>query len=712
LLHAARHISDTTGADLDKETLEEIIVRAQSWIVKRLQGTGLDYTQLAERLISEGIIAVLVYVAAKIGCVPVPSNHLSPFGSSIEQHFRASGFAAPGIEQTQEASQDEQNEQNACGTSPGDHSISPANTTYEDAPLSPIEEGKSGNMASPTIDRFLGGLAQVANSGNGEELASWLPIEPPFNLTYADVIQEMRSRFPSKSKFGVKAPLSDTDEIVLKAKSLLSSVQTSTGDDWSNFSQFVAQYLCFIRDVDPSNLLDTYDKLTDLMTRCNTSLSTPDVGVIMLPTTVAYAKVFARLAIGLEKQPELIAHLVEAPTDEGGESLSLPERAGNTIRSGFIACLNEIAQYPPNQPAKPVGRHVGIYKLANICLKIFFQCKKTKSAEQIFLNIGAKSPPINIYPRSERVTYLYYLGRFYFSVNHFYRAQAVLQAAYNDCHVQARSQRRLILIYLATSNMILGRFPSEAIYSKPEAQGFRERFQPLCDAIRKGDLPTFRRLTDMTTEHADWFIFHRIFLQIRSRCEVLVWRSLSRRVWLINGDRGNPETRRPPFLELDDLVTISHYLEQRALNPLSLSDGGPGNRHTNWVFMSQTPPNEARYIDPDFEGLSDDDEYFDEDGFDNADQNPFLLPGLPEIESMVSSLVSQGLVNGYVSTQKKLAIQGAQKKAASEAGWPNVWQTIRARCEAGGTEIPGWKRGGSAGGGRVVNLSGAKPVGL
>ncbi|KIW05546.1 uncharacterized protein PV09_03424 [Verruconis gallopava] len=536
-------------------------------------------------------------------------------------------------------------------------------------------------MATPTVDRFLEGISEIINRSDAEELRNWMPIEPAFPDIYNNIIQEMRSQFPADPE----KPAEVSSQLEEKVRPKLSSVLLTNGDEWTGFAAFMCQYLVYLREVDPGNLLSTYRQLTELVSKCNSALSASEVGVVMLPVAVTYAKVLARLALGLEKQPELIANFVEQ-TDEGGERLSLPERAANTIRNGFVACLNEMAQYTSNQATKPFGRHAGIYKLANICLKIFFGCQKTKSAEQIFTNIGAKSPPIEIYPRSERATYLYYLGRFYFTVNHFYRAQAALQAAYDECHKQATKQRRLILVYLVTSNIILGKFPSEALYQKPEARGFRERYQPICNAIRSGDLASFRRLTAMDNEHAEWFLFHRVFLQIRSRCEVLVWRSLSRKVWILHGDRGQPELRRPPFLELEDLVTVAQYLEKRALNPLSLSDGGPGNRHTNWVFMSQDPPKASRYVDDDFEGLEEDDEFFDEE------VNPFLLPDLQVIESVVSSLVSQGLINGYVSTQKKLAIQGATRKPTLEAGWPNVWQTIKTRCEKGGEDIPGWKR--------------------
>jgi len=126
--------------------------------------------------------------------------------------------------------------------------------------------------------------------------------------------------------------------------------------------------------------------------------------------------------------------------------------------------------------------------------------------------------------------------------------------------------------------------------------------------------------------------------------------------------------------------------------------------------MSQDPPQSARYIDPDFDGLESDEEFFDEEGVD--EYKPFLLPDMMEVESIMSSLVSQGLVNGYVSSKKVLAIQGAQKKEAVEAGWPNVWQTMKARCESQGRDVPGWKVAGSGFGGQVVNLSGAKPIGM
>lgn len=146
---------------------------------------------------------------------------------------------------------------------------------------------------------------------------------------------------------------------------------------------------------------------------------------------------------------------------------------------------------------------------------------------------------------------------------------------------------------------------------------------------------------------------------------------------------------------------------------MSQLDGGPGNRHTNWIFMSKQTSKSTKYIDPDFEGLSD-------------EEPEDLLPDLPGVECIVSSLITQGLLNGFLShSRSKFAIQGAKKKGGPlKAGFPNVWEVVSARSDA---EVPGWKKeeapvgrkfgSGMAGPssdfgpGTVVNLSGVRPVG-
>lgn len=429
------------------------------------------------------------------------------------------------------------------------------------------------------------------------------------------------------------------------------------------------------------------------------------MGIVILPTVINCSRMLAALAIILDKRPDLIVNVQPQGGDDGGEKQTLGEKAVEIIRNAFVTCLNDrTGNISGVRDGRPDGKRVGIYKLANLCLKILFQGSKSRSADTIFTNIDNASPPLAIFPWPERVTYLYYLGRFHFSNNHFYRAQLALQSAYNQCNPERLNQRRLILIYLVASNIILGRFPSQHLYQQPEAVGLRERFGPICRAIVKGDLARFRTLLDVDKgEHVEWFIFHRILFQLRNRCEVLVWRSLIRRTFLINGDQGDPTSRKAPTLGLQDLVVLAQFLEKKALSPEAATYRGPAQRHPNWAFFTMEPSRNQLYVDADFEGA-------------DEVEPEFLAPDMDEIESIVASLIDQGLLGGFIShRQLRFAITGAKRKGALAAGFPKPWQVIKAKFS---DEVPGWKAdsptartGGAFGAGRVINLSGARPVG-
>jgi hypothetical protein len=460
----------------------------------------------------------------------------------------------------------------------------------------------------------------------------------------------------------------------------------------------MVQYLGYLRDVDadPNKYLETYNLLSELQSRANSALTHGVLGYLILPAVITNARLVCRLAIGLDKQPQLIAHLKsqQAGSEDGGPRETLPERAANILRQAFVTCLNDRTPVTPGK--KLEGRKRGIYIIANICLKILFQCRKTRNATQIFENIYNLSPPLSSYPKRERVTYLYYLGRFYFQNSHFYRAQLALQQAYDESPARQECvrQRRHILIYLIASNIILGRFPSQALLSRPEARGLAERFMPICMAIRKGDLASFRRHLDLSSGHADWFLHFRILVQLKNRCEVLVWRSLVRKTWILNGTRpdSGPGTgpRRAATVDMQDLIAIFTYLEKH---------------------YSSIPPD---YTDPDFEGI----DYHDD--FEGQTYD------ITAIESILSSLIDQGFLIGFFSHRnQKFAITGVGKRPVLEAGFPLPWVVMRGRAERdrvdGEVPVPGWKkeqRLGFSGGaavtpapGTVINLSGARPVG-
>jgi hypothetical protein len=423
------------------------------------------------------------------------------------------------------------------------------------------------------------------------------------------------------------------------------------------------------------------------------------MGIVVLPTVIAFSRTLARLAIGLDKRPELIAHLTKTRSLAGGEDaverVTLVESSANVIREAFKKCLSERSGNTAtglDVNGKPGGRRIGIYLCANICLKLFFHCRKLRSAEQIFGNIYQQSPPLSCFPASQRVTFLFYLGRYLFANSHFYRAQMALQAAYDQCHKQGIKQRRSILVYLITSSIVLGRFPSQNLLQRPEAAGLADRFIPLCQAIRKGDLTSFRRLLDLENQTATWFLEKRILLHVKNRCEVLVWRSLARKIFLISGFRGDT-TKRAPSLDLEYLLAAVSHLELQAMRPAITVNGSNHRSGTT-------------YIDPDLEGEV-------EPSTENI--------SMENVESAVASLINQDLLHGYLSHKfLRFVITGAKARPALEIGFPRVWEVLQ---NAANKEVPGWVQdlgqgspsGGGlarkAAGGMVVNLSGARPAG-
>jgi nuclear mRNA export protein PCID2/THP1 len=268
-----------------------------------------------------------------------------------------------------------------------------------------------------------------------------------------------------------------------------------------------------------------------------------------------------------------------------------------------------------------------------------------------------------------------------------------LQAAFDQCHSSYISHRRKILKLLLASNILIGKFPSQHFYALPEAEaaGYRTYIEPLITAVKKGNLEEFRRLTDFKQETACWLWNRRMLLQIRNRVEVIVNRSLVRRVFILFGEVGDATKRKAPTLDILKVHRAFRFLEWRALSPLAVADDGPGKRHPIYAIMQQTadgndildsmPPGYKPFVHPEFRGAED------------VDQYPFpILPTLEEVEtSILPSLISQGLITGYQAARShRLAIRGAAKFAgnAVKAGFPEVFATIKARYN---DVVPGWR---------------------
>ncbi|KAK6431337.1 hypothetical protein LTR95_012503 [Oleoguttula sp. CCFEE 5521] len=507
-------------------------------------------------------------------------------------------------------------------------------------------------MATPMLGQFLTQINGFIKARNETSLTDYLVLEPPFGQGYTQIIAELRATYPAGKDAALEAKC---------AQLLPEAEKGDQGATWTAFIRYMVTYLGYLRD---GQYRRTYELLSEVQGRVNSALSHSTLGYLILYTAITNARLVCRLAIGLDRHPELLGPLMTGggAGEDGGARETLPEKAANTIRVAFTTALNDRSGSQANgldSHGKPEGRRKGVYSFANLCLKILFQCKKTRNASQIFQNITSNAPSLNAYPKAQQVTYLYYLGRFLWQNGHFGSSAKVLGRAWELCHAGpgAAKQRRSILIYLIASNLILGRFPSTTLLGLPEAHGLTEKFMPICLAVRSGNLSALRRHLDFDSEHAAWFLHFRLLLQLRNRCEVLAWRSLVRKVFLLKGTLPEAGSNKAAFLDLPLLVVAFRAVDSQ----------GP----------SLDPEDEP---DPDLEGTTD---------FD-----PKMETGIDEygIISILSSLVDQGLLRGLVAhKQQKLAILGSKNFGgdAVAAGFPAVWGVIGKKGEAGG--VVGWK---------------------
>ncbi len=111
-------------------------------------------------------------------------------------------------------------------------------------------------MATPTLDKFLLEIARILRDKNGAQLQDFLIIEPPLPPLYQSIVTEVRRSFPAAGK---------QDALEAKCKTVLPPEGDEDVGSWSSFVTFLVKYFSFLRDVDVTNQVETYDLLKALL---------------------------------------------------------------------------------------------------------------------------------------------------------------------------------------------------------------------------------------------------------------------------------------------------------------------------------------------------------------------------------------------------------------------------------------------------------------
>ncbi|KAK0636871.1 hypothetical protein B0T17DRAFT_567142 [Bombardia bombarda] len=514
------------------------------------------------------------------------------------------------------------------------------------------------------VVQFLGNIRSFVLAQNGDELRNWLLVENNVSDIYFKLARELMSSFPKNNTDAL-------EKLVDKCLPEEDDVQEGKGSPWPGFNSFIKDYLEYWRDIEFGNTVKVHARLSDLLISCANALANPTYGIMLLQTSMSLSESLSKLVMSLVRQPDLLSQIQSGATgDDAGEKKSIVELAADIIQKIFTSCL---ADRSSGRFQAPQGKKVAVYLFANLTLKLLFACEKSRLAVQMFTNLSTSGPALSLYPASQRVTFLYYLGRFNFDHGDYLRAHLCFEQAYLQCPPRFQKHRRQILTYWIPANLLLGRFPSAPFLARPEAAGFAAIFYPLCGVVRSGDFLNFHLALNL---NRDWLWDRGLYLPLLYRLKPLIWRSFTRKTFLLTWQASGgaaSANNRAPSLALADVVTTACYVQKLMegyvpANKSSSMMPPPPKRtpHINSIFMKAITNNAAPKQLMPSEGLI----------FGNK------MPDLQSIEGVVAGLVYAGLLNGFVARQqKRFAIEGTKRHGGNpvRAGWPNAYQSIMER---------------------------------
>ncbi|KAF9911797.1 hypothetical protein EC991_002099 [Linnemannia zychae] len=199
------------------------------------------------------------------------------------------------------------------------------------------------------------------------------------------------------------------------------------------------------------------------------------------------------------------------------------------------------------------SKKMALYYLANLTFRI----QSTRLLPTMIANIGKAGVKLEQYQMSQQVIHRYYLGRYALYQLDLRTTIRQLSFAFRNCppldsdpeaNKITFKNARLILIYLIAARLCVGIFPSHQLLKQYELDIY---FATLIRAVKLGDL-------GLLDQHLDdprvmgWFVKREIYFLMKEKLRVLCWRSLIRRVWLLNG--------RQARVYLDPLVGVVQAL--------------------------------------------------------------------------------------------------------------------------------------------------------
>ncbi|KAE8149666.1 hypothetical protein BDV25DRAFT_155913 [Aspergillus avenaceus] len=247
-------------------------------------------------------------------------------------------------------------------------------------------------------------------------------------------------------------------------------------------------------------------------------------------------------------------------TSEFEKSAKL-EEAARIINRMFTLCLSDRAPIEES-------RKWGVYNTTNLLFKTYFKLNSVGLSKNLLRALNASSadlPDLEAFPKSDIVTFKYYIGVIHFLDENYAEAEQHLAYAWNMCHRNARKNRELILTYLIPCHLVTTHtLPSKTLLAPfPRLEHL---YRPLSNCIMKGDLNGFDNAMSAGEEE---FVKRRIYLPLERGRDIAL-RNLFRKVFIAGGfdepKDGQPPVRRTrvPIAEFAAALRIGTHADDRS----------------------------------------------------------------------------------------------------------------------------------------------------
>ncbi|WYZ44200.1 hypothetical protein EsH8_VII_000636 [Colletotrichum jinshuiense] len=192
----------------------------------------------------------------------------------------------------------------------------------------------------------------------------------------------------------------------------------------------------------------------------------------------------------------------------------------------FTLCLSDRAPLEDS-------RKWAIYFVINLLFKTYFKLNSASLSRTILKALSTNRgdmPPLEAFPKSQRVTFKFYEGVLFFLEENYVEAEKHLTEAWSLCHKDAKSNQERILTYLIPCHLLTTHtLPSSKLLEPfPRLQ---KLFLPLSRCIRTGDLRNF----DLALQEGEEeFVRRRIYLTLERGRDIAL-RNLLRKVFVAGG---------------------------------------------------------------------------------------------------------------------------------------------------------------------------------